>query len=308
MKKYPILLCLLFPAFMGYSQTLTSATKAGEDTLSLVKIEKAGKYGFTDTSGKVVIAPVYDAIGPFQRGLAIVQKGKKTGYLLPNGKTSSLKYDSAWVKEGRYHFVKLDGKVGLLDDQGKELVAPKYEEVNGIRDGYVSVKQGGKYGVINPQGKMVLKPEYERLGFVTNGTMLVYIDGKCGRADLLKGKVVMTSYEKVGPFRDGMAWVRQDKKFGFINADGDLVIPVMYDWVGNFNEGLVAVATEKKYGFINKKNQVVIAQKYDKAYTYTKGKGMIRQNGRVGYVDMDGNETWAEAAPILPAAHGADNK
>lgn len=114
MKKYPILLCLLFPALMGYSQTLTSAAKAGGDTLSLVKIEKAGKYGFTDTSGKVVIAPVYDAIGPFQHGLAVVQKGKKTGYLLPNGKTSSLKYDSAWVKEGRYHFVKLEDRKSVV--------------------------------------------------------------------------------------------------------------------------------------------------------------------------------------------------
>jgi len=114
-----MLLSLLFPAIMGSAQSLTSPGKTDGDSLLLVKIEKAGKYGFTDTAGKVIIAPVYDAIAPFQNGLAAVKKNKKYGFLLTDGKTSSLKYDSAWIKEGRYPMVKLNGKTGMLDSRGK---------------------------------------------------------------------------------------------------------------------------------------------------------------------------------------------
>jgi hypothetical protein len=66
------------------------------------------------------------------------------------------------------------------------------------------------------------------------------------------------------------------------------------------------VGTAGKYGFIDKSNHVVIPQKYDNAFIYSEGKGLIKLNGRIGYVDKAGNESWTDSVP--GAASSEENK
>lgn len=297
MKKYHLFLCLLFPAFAGKAQTSDN----------LVKISRDGKYGFSNAAGQEVIAPVYDSAGDFRYGAAPVRQKGRFGFVFANGKKSSLKYDSVWIRKGTYDhqpllLTLLKGKKGLLDSTGKEIIKPMYEDLRDNKEGYTLVVLNGQYGLVNAKGKMVLKPVYDNVGLVANDNTVVYLDGKCGRVDLVKGKVLMTPYEKVGPFIEGLAWVRQDKKYGFINIKGELVIPIVYDWAGNFNEGLAAAASGGKYGFIDRNNQVVIPQKYDQSFVYKDGKGMVRLNGQIGYVDRSGKETWLQNTQVLESS------
>jgi hypothetical protein len=285
-KTYLLSICLLFVV------TVTNA--------QLVKIEKDGKFGFSNAAGKVVIPAKYDSVGSFQNGYAVVRLKHKFGYAFENGRVSAVKYDTVWVKDPLYPGIGLKGKKGAMDTSGREFVPPIYDVVGRVKDGFAIVQLNDRYGVVNQKGKEVLKPIYDGIGIVSNGSVIVHLDDKCGRADLKKGNVVMTDYEKIGQFKDGLAWVRLNKKYGYINTKGDLVIPLIYDDARDFNEGLAPVRTGGrygKYGFIDKNNHLVIPLKYDNAFIFSDGKGLIKLNGRVGYVDKDGNESWTESVP-----------
>ena len=69
-----------------------------------------------------------------------------------------------------------------------------------------------------------------------------------------------------------------------------------YDSVGLFHEGLayVQLGDDKtgKWGFVNTQGKEVIPLKYDNAGFFSEGLAIVKLNGKIGYVDKEGNEYW----------------
>jgi len=95
----------------------------------------------------------------------------------------------------------LNGKWGYIDDIGKEIVPPKYEDQwDFSEDGLSKVKLGGKWGYVDKAGQEVIPPKYE--------------DSRS--------------------FFEGLACVKQNGKWGYVDKTGQEVIPLQYDDAGNF--------------------------------------------------------------------------
>lgn len=81
----------------------------------LARVKKNGKYGFVDTTGKVVIPCQYDSTWDFSEGFARVRKGEKTGFVDKNGKeVIPCEYDVAAYGEGYFALIK-DEYLTILD-------------------------------------------------------------------------------------------------------------------------------------------------------------------------------------------------
>src|SRR5690606_2267480 len=105
-------------------------------------IDVDGKYGLIDTLTNEVLPPVYDAItlpnansfrgyfGPY----AIVEKdGKKGIYASGKGIVIQPEWDDVRIYDD-YFALSLDGKYGLYNREGKELLAPRYTNITHIND------------------------------------------------------------------------------------------------------------------------------------------------------------------------------
>lgn len=57
-----------------------------KDAKPFFHIRKNSRYGFIDKTGKIVIKPEFDYVGPFSEGLAVVWIGNKYGYIDKTGK------------------------------------------------------------------------------------------------------------------------------------------------------------------------------------------------------------------------------
>ena len=80
-------------------------------------MKKDGKYGYIDTTGKVVIPCQYDDAWSFSEGLARVWKGEKTGFVDKNGKeVIPCEYDEAAYGYGEGYFALIkDEYLTILD-------------------------------------------------------------------------------------------------------------------------------------------------------------------------------------------------
>ncbi|MCL2817054.1 MAG: WG repeat-containing protein, partial [Clostridiales bacterium] len=138
----------------------------------LARVAKDGKYGFVDTSGKLVMLLEYDGADDFREGLARVYTGGFTG-------------EGAWT-----------GKMGFIDKKGKVVVPSEYDIVGDFIEGLAVVLKGdvqnGKWGIIDKKGKVVLPVEYGRIpfssetGLFSEGLVVVQKDGKWGILQLVK--------------------------------------------------------------------------------------------------------------------------
>ncbi|MBK8704789.1 MAG: WG repeat-containing protein [Saprospiraceae bacterium] len=98
-----------------------------------------------DASGQVVLKPGYDAIGDFKDfGYAVMQR---------------------------------QGKIGLLNREGKEIIAPRYEDLKVLDSTLIAVMDYGEWMVINLHGQVVLNKGYTRVQ-VWDGEYLAFLQNK----------------------------------------------------------------------------------------------------------------------------------
>jgi hypothetical protein len=263
----------------------------GSDYNGLIKVGLNGKSGFIDNTGKE-ITPIkydrtYDRASDFMEGVVRVgiRNGDnfKFGFINKEGKEiTPIKYDGASNFKDGFALLRLNGKYGIIDITGKEIIL-KYNDISisHCNEGIAKVKQNGKFGYINKEGKEITSIKYDhasdfmegvaRVG-IRNGdnfkfgyinkegkeiTALKYDDGFCYNCE--------GNYAEEFKFKDnyGLIKVRLNGKYGFIDNTGKERIPLIYDYVFPFFNGLSRVLQNEKCGYINKEGKEITPIKYD---------------------------------------------
>ena len=136
-----------------------------------IVVRKNGKYGIINTENKVIM--------PFTNKYAFIDQPSEGMSL---------------VRDHSY-------KIGLIDKNGKEVIAPKYEGSLGNYGGYYGFREG-----------LVGMYDGKKWGFITK-----------------TGKVAVPFiYDEIRPFSEGLAGVSKNGKWGFINGANKTIIPFNY--------------------------------------------------------------------------------
>ena len=116
----------------------------------LYKFFRAGKWGYKNEGGKVVIEPKYTEAFNFREGMACVEMEEKCGFIDMKGElTIEMKYESACSFSEGLSAVTADEKCGFIDKTG-ELVFPfEYEAATSFIDDVALVKKEGKWGYMD---------------------------------------------------------------------------------------------------------------------------------------------------------------
>jgi hypothetical protein len=168
------------------------------------------------------------------------------------------------IKNGPVWVMK-DGKFGLFDISGKELVSPKYEEVLPFDKGRSWVKLNGKWGLIDDNGKELTPIKYDGAIISDEGIIWVREEGKWVIIDE-NGKELSSNrydYDAVTPFTEGVSWVLKGNKWGLVDKNGKEIISPKYEGICPFVGGFSAVMVGEKWGIIDKSGKEIIPIKYD---------------------------------------------
>jgi len=89
------------------------------------------KYGLADTTGTILIEPIFDYLTYFSdNGLALAKKGEKYGFIDRTGNTViPFKFENANGFKYDLAAVKLNEKWGFIDRDGEFAIEPKFENV-----------------------------------------------------------------------------------------------------------------------------------------------------------------------------------
>ncbi len=119
----------------------------------------------TEVSGK------YDNIGKFYNGIAFVRLNGKVGAINGNGKEV---IKPEWDKLTGFGsdgigFAHKDGLVGLINKDGKLLAKPVYDRISSFRYGRAIITKNNLVGIIDTQGKVLIEPKYQKLKIEKGG-------------------------------------------------------------------------------------------------------------------------------------------
>lgn len=274
-------------------------------------IQQNGKWGYIDSTGRIVVKPQFAWAEEFSEGLAAFEnEDGKHGYIDETGRiVIDPKFDS-WTgfSEG-LAAVSADLEWGFIDKTGRWAIPPQFAVGSPFSDGLalVEVPLNGKVsfppGPVKPvfidkTGKVVIDPkEYIVNGTFSDGVGTVQFITKGGINEVLidkTGKVIL-SVEKIDTngFSEGLVPAKKNGKWGYLDRNGRFAIEPRFDEARPFSEGLAAVLIGEKWGYVDHTGLLVIKPRYGIGYDnehhdFSEGVALVYFQNKCCYIDKTG--------------------
>lgn len=144
------------------------------------------------------------------------------------------KYDKIGTYNNRLAIVEKDGKYGLIDIDGLELIPCVYDKIYPFTYGLAVVKKDNKYGFINKDGEEKIPLIYD------------YVDSfKIDKT----GAIVAQIYVRPPNVTDWYHGFMGTMNFGFINTNGDEIMPPIYERSHVSKDGSIYLVKKKDSGW-----------------------------------------------------------
>lgn len=206
---------------------------------NILKVEKDGKFGLINLTGKELTSIDYEEILPIQ------------------GIKNALK-------------VKKNGKYGIVNDEGKEILKTQYADIDNIgkddKSGFIIKSDNGKYGVVDYSENVVIEPIYDGMEKVYGNDY--YVAKKANKQILVqKGGTEVKSFDYdeikgISSNIDNGIIYTKNNKYGIAKITGESVIAVTYEDLKEAKSGIFIAKKDGKYGIIDISNNTKIEFKY----------------------------------------------
>lgn len=115
-----------------------------------VKINKGGKWGFKDRTGKQTVAPIYDEVFNYKEDICCVEKDELFGFINREGEEIvPIVYTCATSFSEGYACVFKKDKCGYIDATNQIIIDLKYDAGTPVIEGGCRVKLDGKWGELH---------------------------------------------------------------------------------------------------------------------------------------------------------------
>lgn len=239
------------------------------ESYSLIAVLENGKWGFINEQGKEAIAPIYDHDDVYGAG------------------------DCPNFIDG-YAAVKLNGKHGLIDMQGKTVLPFEYwyfeERVSDHPAIYYHASKDAGDGsrgpdeLLSTKGEKLIDKEYYTFSEICDSMVVVW-DGEYGNIkygvyDLkTKKEIFLGRYEEVSNLAQSRFMVKKDGKWGCFDRNGKQIFDFKYDEVDAFSNGAAKVKLGDEWGFVKLDGSVLVTPKYNSVYPFGKDRLAVVCNG-----------------------------
>ena len=195
------------------------------------------------------------------------------------------------LAQPKYFIFEEKGKLGLVDLQGKTVLAPTFNSIEEKQPYFIACSKTKGCSVYNENLQLVLKGGYNSIELGCEGQFIVKKDGKYGVVSE-KGTVILPlKYSNINSNKNGYT-VKLNQKAGLFNSEGKEIIPISYHWVYtdkiDDNIPIVAELNESKAGYINTKNEWVIPPTYLYAFAFQQGLARVKKGRNYIYINLKG--------------------
>lgn len=276
------------------------------------------KWGIIDSTGNTVIEPMYQE-------MIIVLNNRKDVFLCTydvNEETGEYKtkvinrkneeiftkydkieplenYDSsgnAWYEKDILK-VQNDGKYGLIDIDGKEILSLEYENIETLKglENSILVTKDGKVGLVNKSGATIINTEYSKIQKFdedyTKGYITIDQENKYGLVSYAGTTILDNNYEKIyAIYGENYFVISENGKQVVINAKGEKILKDGFDKIKQINSDGVVFVKDKKYGFMDYDKKVLIKPEYQDLKELNTGVLKAKKDNKYGIVDLNNKE------------------
>ncbi len=325
-KKVFAVLIVLAVIIMCVSLIFKFAKKDGKTESkvvanSYISVYTDGKWGVINSKGETIIKPIYD-------DMVIVPDPTKNVFICQtNVNLENGTYDSKAINEKSdelftsYEKVEVlqnidsskivsydvnalrvlkDGKYGLINFLGRELLSCEYDSINsleGVKNSLITVKDG-KYGLVDNSGNIIIENIYTEIKPLTDKYEDGYIvkdeNGKYGLINYNKKQLLKCEYDEIqNVYGSGLYVVKSNGIVKLLNSDGDTKLENKFNKVTSIDNSNLIIRSSSKYGIMTHGGETKVESNYDYLSYISDGNYIAKKDGKYGVINLS-NETKVE--------------
>jgi hypothetical protein len=216
------------------------------------------KIGLLDEEGERVINPEFDEISTLQEDSIYYAKSEKG-----------------------YSFITKSGDIMNANDD-------RFEAINDMSEEFIGVKIDGRWGFVDINGKLRIANQYDNIGPYNEGLAPIKIRGRWGYVDKREDIIIQPAYDTVYQFKRGLCEVVKKGKYGLINAQGKITLECEYDNLIRLKTGGFLIKNENKFGLVSSEGRLLILPRFENMIDLDNGFVIASRKGKYGLMSNDG--------------------
>lgn len=203
--------------------------------------------------------------------------------------------ENVWY-EGKILKIEKNGKYGLIDFNGKEVLPAEYDEIVTLEgtENSILIKKDGKVGLVNDNGGIIAEVEYKEIKNLgetyKNGYITINEDGKYGVISATKKQILENKYDEISQTYLGEYYlVKESGNQKLIDSKGNIVIEKGFDDVKSKTSNGIIFVKDNLYGEMNSSGETTIEAKYQYLEEAKDGIYIAKKNDQYGIIDQEQN-------------------
>lgn len=267
---------------------LVIALPLGAQRYFPIKVDQ--KWGLINAEGEVVQAPVYDAIGEFKQfGYAVMQREGKVGLLGQNGReVLSPAYEDLKVLDSTLVAVMEQGAWMVVNLRGKVVLDKGYQRVRVWESRYLAYEKGDKWGLRNKFGHELAPAVYDDIQYEA-GFFLTIKGDKAGLLSSTGRTILPNRAAEIRFYSDSLYFFRENRLWGAVDFYGIETIPVAYRSYRSITDGYIKLANEGvRHVYSTACKRVLKRYKFDDFYAFSPRYLIVKKDRQLGLMNWCG--------------------
>ncbi len=243
-----------------------------------------GKMGLVNSKGKIVLEQKYDLIYPITEGFATIKLNNRWGLMDSTGKVilQPIYEEIRNPKAEGFVGFKKDDKWGIIKFDGTILVNPIYDVLGNGNSNFdeqvdknlkaFKVYYKGNYGMIDFNGKEKIPIKYYMLGYLSDGIMTAY-----RTIDTSKNGLPITGLTFIN--EQGVELIAPMKNYNLVGMYSEGLIAIGF-----------GVQRLSKWIYVDSSAKQMIAGEFEEAEAFHQGTAIVKKAGKYGVIDRMGKE------------------
>lgn len=232
----------------------------------------------------------------FEDNVLKVKKDGKYGLINFEGKSVlACEYDEIHTLKGVEEniLVEKNGKIGLVNSKGQTIIKTEYLNIQTLKDEYkneyVITTENGK-GIISTTGNIILEPQYTEIKYLESSEVFAVNSNGTWQLVNSKGETLQTSDGKNYVYAKGENIIAcKDGKYGVEKLTGEAVIPYDYESLEYAFSIYYIAKKDGKFGIINVNNETVKDFEYLNMYFVEEGNFIVADKTETETSILDSN-------------------
>lgn len=313
-----VVIIIIILVIISLKNLLTGSSTKSQDVSSLTTYMSAyenGKWGVIDNKGNIVINLSYDEM------ILIPNKNEdifictydvnydnetyKTKVIDSQGNDILTQYENVeplqntdgsiiWYEDNVLKYTK-DGKYGLIDFSGKELIRAEYDNIYALPgiEKSIIIEKDGKKGLVNSStGRIIIDPNYLEISSISNTYENGYIvrndQNKLGIIGVDKTKILDEKYDDIKRITDNKYYVVvENGETKVINSSEETIFNSGFDSIEGIESDNFIIIRNGLYGVLDKTGNELIPAEYQNIKFANSGNFIAQRDGKYGIIGKD---------------------